>query len=168
MPASVRRPSKLFEAAGGDGDGDGDGGLLLPWVFVSDPDSEVAGEEVSLDRSDCDGLEDEEEEVALEGEGEDNGRKLLRIRTTSSNTSSSHKLSLSPSEARMRISSCSIGSVNVRAWVEGLDGESGPSWTGVLNCKNFVKRLIYILGEGRGTYAPPHFFAPPYYIFTSH
>jgi hypothetical protein len=33
----------------------------------------------------------------------------------------------------MSISSCSIGSVNVRACVEGLDGDWGPSWTGVLN-----------------------------------
>lgn len=94
-------------------------------MFISDPGSDVAGEDVPLDKSDCDEPEDEDG-------GEDSGKKLLRILTTSSNTSSSHKLSLSPSEARMRISSCSMGSVNVRAWVEGLDGESGPSWTGVL------------------------------------
>jgi hypothetical protein len=61
------------------------------------------------------------------------GKKLFRILTTSSNTSSSHKLSLKPSEASMSISSCSMGSVNVFACVEGLEGERGPSWTGVLN-----------------------------------
>jgi hypothetical protein len=130
MPASVRRLSKLLV-----GGGDGDGVFFpLPLVFVSDPGSDVAGEEVPLNESDCDEPEDEDA-LEDEGEGEDSGKKLLRILTTSSNTSSSHKLSLSPSEASIRISSCSMGSVNVRAWVEGLDGESGPSCTGVLNCR---------------------------------
>jgi hypothetical protein len=107
MPASVRRPSKLVV---------GIGDVLLP-LLPSFSFSSASG-------GDADGV------VAPE----EIGKKLLRILTTSSNTSSSHKLSLSPSEASMSISSCSMGSVNVRAWVDGLEGDKGPSWTGVLNC----------------------------------
>lgn len=72
---------------------------------------------------------------------EEAGKKLLLILTTSSNTSSSHKLSLNPSEASMSISSCSMGRVNVLAWVEGLDGERGPSWTGVLKLHHISSLL---------------------------
>jgi hypothetical protein len=138
-------------------------------VSVSDPGSDVVGEDVPLNESDCDEPVDEdapEDEGEGEGEGEDSGKKLLRILTTSSNTSSSHKLSLNPSEASMRISSCSMGSVNVRAWVEGLDGESEPNCTGVLNCEGLISGYFHF--HSGGTYAPPHFFAPPYYVFSSH
>jgi hypothetical protein len=59
-----------------------------------------------------------------------------------------------------------MGSVNVRAWVEGLNGESGPSCTGVLNYEGLVSGYFHF--HSGGTYAPPHFFAPPYYVFASY
>jgi hypothetical protein len=34
----------------------------LPWVFVSDPGSDVTGEEVPLNKSNCDEPEDEGED----------------------------------------------------------------------------------------------------------
>jgi hypothetical protein len=55
------------------GDGDGDGVFFpLPWVFVSDPGIDIAGEEVPFDKSDCDEAEDEGED---ESEGRDSGKK---------------------------------------------------------------------------------------------
>jgi hypothetical protein len=61
--------SKLFV-----GGGDGDGVFFpLPWMFVSDPSSDVAEEEVPLNKSDCDEAEDEGED---ESERRDSGKKL--------------------------------------------------------------------------------------------
>jgi hypothetical protein len=62
--------SKLFV-----GGGDGDGVFFpLPWMFVSDPSSDVAEEEVPLNKSDCHEPEDEGED---ESEGKNSGKKLL-------------------------------------------------------------------------------------------
>jgi len=66
------------------GGGDRDGVFfLLPWVFISDPGSDVAGEDVPLIESNCDKLEDEDAPAEDKSEGEDSGKKLLRILTTS-------------------------------------------------------------------------------------
>jgi hypothetical protein len=109
MPASVRRPRRL----------------VVVDLLISASSSELEPEVVEPPPGGV-GMGVEEVEAGT--------KKLLRILTTSSNTSSSHKLSLKPSEASMRISSCSMGSVNVCAWVRGVVDERGPSWRGVLNC----------------------------------
>jgi len=84
----------------------------------------------------------------VDGQEEDDvgGMKDLRIRTTSSSTSSSHKLSLSPSLARMRMSSRSMGRVNVCACVSGREGESGPSCTGVFH-DHHISSLRHIISS---------------------
>ena len=108
MPASVRRPRRL----------------VVVGPLISASSSELEPEVVEPPGGVGMGVE----------EVEAGTKKLLRILTTSSNTSSSHRLSLKPSEASMRMSSCSMGSVNVCACVRGVVDERGPSWRGVLNC----------------------------------
>jgi len=46
----------------------------------------------------------------------------------------------------MSISSCSMGSVNVRAWVDGLEGDKGPSWTGVLKLHH-ISSLLHTISS---------------------
>lgn len=71
----------------------------------------------------------------LEEDGEEIGeRNDRRKRTTSSRMSSSQRLSLSPSDAKIRMSSSSTGSVKICASC-GFVADAGPSWTGVLNCQ---------------------------------
>ena len=81
------------------------------------------------------GEEREEVDDELDEDAGDEERNDRRKRTTSSRMSSSHRLSLKPSDARIRMSSSSTGSVKVCASC-GFVADAGPSCTGVLNCQS--------------------------------